>query len=512
MEQFFHTDYRPLMRDRNHYVVDEQTQLPPHLLPPPYLVDIDGHAHPACYQEALLRQVRPVERVRPGRTNEEMEDYDEYMKRHLLKVKQQSFGFGRTRSNFNTSILGSTTSLSNRSSSDRNADGALLSPVHVRQREDSATAGTSSDAASSTNGNGGVESGEAMDIGGSGDVVVSSSRVVEQQVGEKSCPASWSERDDGEAGPSGQETITSPTAAVEVSVGSGNLERHGLSETEGHRANLENENDKNEDQSSHVPSQDRRFEANEELVAVEHNYSSSSSLGGGHGSGPAQASNSNSIQPLPSTSTYHPPPPTVPVVGGASSSPPQPGGSVHVGDTLRGDNDTGMEPGIRNIPDSDGSSSHWNGIRTRRQLRIGSGSGIPPNGEQDHRPPERPLDLLRQRSGRGQDEEEVQVNIVDVDEGSQDSQSSQNMLSSLVYSLGLTEHETKQAISLWHNRMIIPPLDPAELGAMWAKRRQLYREEQDNFDEQSRKAKLLRVLVSSCVNVSQQGLSARSFV
>ena len=104
MEQFFHTDYRPLMRDRNQYVVDEQTQLPPHLLPPPYLVNIDGHAHPACYQEALLRQVRPVEQVKQERTAEEMDDYDEYMKKHLLKVKHQSFGFGRARSNFSNTV------------------------------------------------------------------------------------------------------------------------------------------------------------------------------------------------------------------------------------------------------------------------------------------------------------------------------------------------------------------------------------------------------------------------
>ena len=41
-ELFFHTDYRPLLRDSFHNVVDEQTQLPPHLLPPPFLVDSEG--------------------------------------------------------------------------------------------------------------------------------------------------------------------------------------------------------------------------------------------------------------------------------------------------------------------------------------------------------------------------------------------------------------------------------------------------------------------------------------
>ena len=41
-EMFFHTDYRPLLRDSAHYVLDEQTQCAPHLLPPPFLVDMEG--------------------------------------------------------------------------------------------------------------------------------------------------------------------------------------------------------------------------------------------------------------------------------------------------------------------------------------------------------------------------------------------------------------------------------------------------------------------------------------
>ena len=87
-EQFFHTDYRPLMRDRNHFVVDEQSQRPPHLLPPPYLVNIDGHAHPARHQEALLRQMRPVKPVRRVFTEHELvEDYDEFMRVRLNKIK-----------------------------------------------------------------------------------------------------------------------------------------------------------------------------------------------------------------------------------------------------------------------------------------------------------------------------------------------------------------------------------------------------------------------------------------
>ncbi|CAI9554968.1 unnamed protein product [Staurois parvus] len=57
-QMFFHTDYRPLCRDANHFVLDEQTQQAPHLMPPPFLVDVDGNPHPTKYQ-----------RLVPGREN-----------------------------------------------------------------------------------------------------------------------------------------------------------------------------------------------------------------------------------------------------------------------------------------------------------------------------------------------------------------------------------------------------------------------------------------------------------
>ncbi|KAL1131749.1 hypothetical protein AAG570_011362, partial [Ranatra chinensis] len=57
-ELFFHTDYRPLIRDPQHNVLDEQTEIPPHLMPPPFLVDIDGNPYPPEQQ-----------RLVPGRYN-----------------------------------------------------------------------------------------------------------------------------------------------------------------------------------------------------------------------------------------------------------------------------------------------------------------------------------------------------------------------------------------------------------------------------------------------------------
>ncbi|XP_069462392.1 PH-interacting protein isoform X2 [Ambystoma mexicanum] len=57
-QMFFHSDYRPLIRDANNFVLDEQTQQAPHLMPPPFLVDVDGNPHPTRYQ-----------RLVPGREN-----------------------------------------------------------------------------------------------------------------------------------------------------------------------------------------------------------------------------------------------------------------------------------------------------------------------------------------------------------------------------------------------------------------------------------------------------------
>ncbi|XP_023331466.1 bromodomain and WD repeat-containing protein 3 isoform X10 [Eurytemora carolleeae] len=52
-EMFFHSDYRPLLRDSAHHVVDEQSQCAPHLLPPPFLVDSDGNPYPADIQRLV---------------------------------------------------------------------------------------------------------------------------------------------------------------------------------------------------------------------------------------------------------------------------------------------------------------------------------------------------------------------------------------------------------------------------------------------------------------------------
>jgi hypothetical protein len=69
--QFFHTDFRPLIRDANGYVLDEQTQLAPHLMPPPYLVNADGNPHPPEYQR-IVCGCKPKEKS--DQCNNETED------------------------------------------------------------------------------------------------------------------------------------------------------------------------------------------------------------------------------------------------------------------------------------------------------------------------------------------------------------------------------------------------------------------------------------------------------
>ncbi len=62
VELFFHTDYRPLLRDSFHNVVDEQTQVPPHLLPPPFLVDSEGSPYPGYIQTFVPGREKMSER------------------------------------------------------------------------------------------------------------------------------------------------------------------------------------------------------------------------------------------------------------------------------------------------------------------------------------------------------------------------------------------------------------------------------------------------------------------
>nr|XP_020663375.1 bromodomain and WD repeat-containing protein 3 [Pogona vitticeps] len=116
-QMFFHTDYRPLIRDANNYVLDEQTQQAPHLMPPPFLVDVDGNPHPTRYQrlvpgrenckdEQLIPQLgyvangdgEVVEQVIGQQTNEQEESILDGMIRELQReqdLRRQNEGGAR---------------------------------------------------------------------------------------------------------------------------------------------------------------------------------------------------------------------------------------------------------------------------------------------------------------------------------------------------------------------------------------------------------------------------------
>uniref|UniRef100_A0A8D3E3D2 Bromodomain and WD repeat domain containing 1 n=1 Tax=Scophthalmus maximus TaxID=52904 RepID=A0A8D3E3D2_SCOMX len=60
---FFHTDYRPLIRDANGFVLDEQTQQAPHLMPPPFLVDTRPICDGEVVEQVISQQTAEHEEV-----------------------------------------------------------------------------------------------------------------------------------------------------------------------------------------------------------------------------------------------------------------------------------------------------------------------------------------------------------------------------------------------------------------------------------------------------------------
>uniref|UniRef100_A0A671UXP6 PH-interacting protein n=1 Tax=Sparus aurata TaxID=8175 RepID=A0A671UXP6_SPAAU len=106
-QMFFHTDYRPLIRDANNYVLDEQTQQAPHLMPPPFLVDVDGNPHPPRYQRLVPgregcrdEQLIPQMGVTSSGTEAKIRPSGEsvlFIKRRLQQEQDQRLGTNETR-------------------------------------------------------------------------------------------------------------------------------------------------------------------------------------------------------------------------------------------------------------------------------------------------------------------------------------------------------------------------------------------------------------------------------
>lgn len=480
-EQFFHTDYRPLMRDNHHYVVDEQSQLPPHLLPPPYLVDIDGHAHPIQHQEAILRRVRPVGRVKLEQRKEELEDYDEYMKKHLARVKQESFGFGRARQ-----LVGVTGGVASGASV-----GDYLGTAALGRESGSglgAAAAVSGEGVASRSSLAEVASGSGLGVG------VSDMAGAKEGMshGEGVSQEGVSREDVPHEGVSHEGMVTDDVSAVPREAS-----------TDGRQVFT-----------SKSPKLRRSFSISKDRHSIPNPGTGLPELGSPpffipvpNNSGGVFAtvfgrtSGSNSpVDQLRTSIGRHQDPSrvhssrTAAAEGvGVWSCPRLEGGSGDGGEACGRSGEVGGE-GVRVVgTDDDGGGGEGSGkgnVEEREGVMVGEdrARGVELVGEGQDRA--RDVELVGEGRQNGQDRARDVELVEVVEEGSQDGQNIQNMLSSLVYSLGLNEVETKQVISLWHNRVVIPPLDSAFLSAELAKREQFFREEHENFELQNRQALL----------------------
>ena len=366
------------------------------------------------YQEAILKLVRPVERGRPDRTVEEEEDYDEYMKKHLERVRQHSFRFGRARWT---------------SSTNSNSRDIRTEDNQTRDEQD------------------------APDHSGG----------LLRGVEDETTPSLV------------EETDRNREASMEVDPGEGTSRQ-----LESAQTNVSEYGTLN---SEVLPSTSSGTSSVPMHHSVEHNY----------------ASSSKETQQL---ATDQKP---IAQEGSSFLSPVQK-------KTVKGNFTYNKEHQLPTHEDSlstasrdQGESSH---TLSDEQNRIQTRSSPPKQRSLSTASAE-----ARQESAEGvgnvsvsQSEppvqrEEHQVNIIDVDESSQDGQ---NMMSSLIYSLGLTEEETKRCISMWHNRTIIPQLDVAHFSSEVARRRQLYEEENENYEHQNTMRALSQLARVSIANVYVQ--------
>ena len=418
------------MQDRNHYVVEELTQLPPHLLPPPYLVNIDGHAHPLCYQEAILKHIRPVKRIKPEKTMEEIEDYDEYMKRHLATVKQQSFGFSRARSNTSASVQASSSQQENGLQAGpmitQGPSAQILSP----QERTGGHSDHESTVESATQQSGSVDQPDPHRP--SSDSLY---LATEHNYAGVQAPAdSYSSSESQSRGSQFLSAVQHQRMVVAVVLDGKKEDTREAQTVEGvcRPRSESKQSDVDEDKSGGACLQESApaevpMAMDEPVVANSSGSEQGGSSAGGEGDSSGCHSMGGTAINIPSSAaanTFRSPPP---------SPPPLP--------------------------------------------------PLPPAGT-DTNSNNRPAD----------DDEEPVINVTD-DDGTD----VRNMLFSLVGSLGLGEAEQKQAISLWHNRVIVPSLDVATLSSEEARRRELYQKEERRWGEENSRITLTLVR-TLCLN------------
>lgn len=74
IQQFYHTDYMRITRERNTLPVDERTKLPPHFMPYPFLTHLNGLPHDLEIQRKIV-----------GKSNLTQEEFN----KHLIEVDGQ---------------------------------------------------------------------------------------------------------------------------------------------------------------------------------------------------------------------------------------------------------------------------------------------------------------------------------------------------------------------------------------------------------------------------------------
>lgn len=386
------------------------------------------------YQEAILKLVRPVEQARQERTIEEEEDYDEYMKKHLARVKQHSFRFGRAR----------WTSTTNSNSRD------------IRTEDNQQVGG-----------------GRVTSPHSSGDLLVAAVEDRSQEA------ATALEETNGRC----EETME-VDGGVGMSEKLGSL-RRGASESGPSSVAVE------DDQLPSAGGDTNNFQnLSLQHHSIEHSYASSS----------AGAQPTTSERPIaPEGSSFLSPVQKKSMVctTAAMDETVHEPNSLHQGHLTtheeNGNSSLNFNPRESGGEGSSSMSEEHNRIQTRSSIQRQVLNGIAAAaGQESNENAESSSQDEQQQVQR----EEQQVNIVDVDETSQDSQ---NMMSSLIYSLGLTEDETKRCISMWHNRTIVPQLDSAHLSSELARRWQLYNEENENYEIQNNRRALSQVAIVSVI-------------
>ena len=331
-----------------------------------------------------------MERVKQERTSEEIDDYDEYMKKHLAMVKQQSFGFTRAR-------LNQLSSLNRFQQAGSNSGGSS----NLRGREESENMATGSSEPQSNH------HGAPQTVNSTPQRIDGASSTQSNDDASSSAPHS-----------------AAPTRTTELSP----LRNNGPTSSGGVRA-----------EPTEVLSNPPQSSGEAGTVNTSNGRSDKGLLL------PSVGETSSGTQPQNDLSSSD-------VEETASAAKP----ATAAGEERR--------EGVSERAEGRGSSS----IDSEDAMEIAAAGG---GGEEED----------------SNDDDDV-IEVVDAEEEEEEEGGADEvMLSSLVYSMGLTEDETKQAISLWHNRTIIPSLEPSQLACRLAQQRDIYQEEERRFEAESNK-------------------------